>query len=106
MVVDAAGIERFPLLGISQGCAITAAYAARHPERVSQLILYGGFAVGNYKSDSPDARERAKAMRSVWDGGRTIWHFDRCIRSYSSPARLKNRWISSMNCSAGPPLPR
>src|SRR3954470_7394374 len=45
-VVDAAGIERFALLGISQGCAVSVAYAVRHPERVSHLILLGGFAVG------------------------------------------------------------
>jgi pimeloyl-ACP methyl ester carboxylesterase len=45
-VVDAAGIERFALLGISQGCAVSIAYTVRHPERVSHLILHGGFAVG------------------------------------------------------------
>ena len=45
-VVDATGLERFPLLGISQGGAIAAAYAIRHPERVSQLVLYGAFARG------------------------------------------------------------
>jgi class 3 adenylate cyclase/pimeloyl-ACP methyl ester carboxylesterase len=45
-VVDALGIDRFALLGISQGCAISIAYAVRHPERVSHLILYGGFAQG------------------------------------------------------------
>jgi pimeloyl-ACP methyl ester carboxylesterase len=45
-VVDAAGVERFALLGISQGCAISIAYAVRHPQRVSHLILYGGFALG------------------------------------------------------------
>src|SRR6266511_4631487 len=42
-VVDAVGVKRFPLLGISQVCAISIAYAVRHPERVSHLILYGGF---------------------------------------------------------------
>jgi len=45
-VVDANGLERFPLLGISQGCAVSIAYAVRHPARVSHLILYGGFARG------------------------------------------------------------
>jgi class 3 adenylate cyclase/pimeloyl-ACP methyl ester carboxylesterase len=45
-VVDAAGIERFALLGISQGCAVSIAYAVRHPERVSHLVLLGGYAVG------------------------------------------------------------
>lgn len=45
-VVDAAGLERFSLLGLSQGCAVAVAYAARHPERVDRLVLYGGYAVG------------------------------------------------------------
>jgi class 3 adenylate cyclase/pimeloyl-ACP methyl ester carboxylesterase len=64
-VVDAAGVERFPLLGISQGCAVSVAYTVRHPERVSHLILYGGFAVGGKKSDSPDIREQFKAMNTL-----------------------------------------
>ena len=45
-VIDAAGLERFALLGISQGCAVSIAYAARHPARVSRLVLLGGYAVG------------------------------------------------------------
>ncbi len=45
-VVDAVGVERFALLGISQGGAVAAAYAARHPERVSHLILFGAYARG------------------------------------------------------------
>jgi class 3 adenylate cyclase/pimeloyl-ACP methyl ester carboxylesterase len=45
-VVDAAGVERFALLGISQGCAVSVGYAVKHPERVTHLVLYGGFAVG------------------------------------------------------------
>jgi pimeloyl-ACP methyl ester carboxylesterase len=44
-VVDAAGVERFALLGISQGCAVSVGYAVKHPERVTHLVLYGGFAV-------------------------------------------------------------
>ena len=45
-VVDAVGAERFALLGVSQGAAIAVSYAVRHPERVSDLVLYGGFARG------------------------------------------------------------
>jgi pimeloyl-ACP methyl ester carboxylesterase len=48
-VVDSLGIESFPLLGISQGAAIAVGYAARHPERVSRLVLYGGCARGLLK---------------------------------------------------------
>jgi class 3 adenylate cyclase/pimeloyl-ACP methyl ester carboxylesterase len=63
-VVDTLGIERFPLLGVSQGCAISIAYAARHPERLSHLILYGGFALGGGKR-SPAEHEMRKAMGTL-----------------------------------------
>ena len=53
-VVDAEGLERFSVLGISQGCAVAIAYAVRHPERVDKLVLYGGYAVGRgYRNMTP-----------------------------------------------------
>lgn len=62
-VVDALGLERFPLLGVSQGGAVSIAYAARHPERVSHLVLYGVFARGRLKqSDAPERRKQADMM--------------------------------------------
>ncbi len=61
-VVDAVGLPRFSLLGISQGCAISAAYAVRHPERVSRLVLYGGFARGIRKRGSKAQVEKADAF--------------------------------------------
>ena len=65
-VVDAAGIERFALLGISQGCAVSIAYAVRHPERVSHLVLLGGFAVGWKKRARTEAeKEAAEAMLTL-----------------------------------------
>ena len=48
-VVDAAGLERFPLLGISQGAAVAVEYAAKHPDRVSALVLYGGYVYGRLR---------------------------------------------------------
>ena len=45
-VVDELNLERFPLLGISQGGPVAISYAVRHPERVSHLVLYGSFALG------------------------------------------------------------
>jgi class 3 adenylate cyclase/pimeloyl-ACP methyl ester carboxylesterase len=63
-VVDAVGLTRFPLLGYSQGCAISIAYAARHPERVSHLVLYGGFALGASKR-SPQEAEKRRATTTL-----------------------------------------
>ena len=65
-VVDAAGLERFALLGISQGCAVAVAYAARHPERVTELILFGGYAVGWAKrAKSAAEKEQGAAMLTL-----------------------------------------
>ena len=52
-VVDAAGVKRFALLGISQGGAVAIEYSIRHPERVSHLILYGAYALGAYTRTPP-----------------------------------------------------
>lgn len=63
-VVGAAGLQRFPLLGVSQGCRVAVAFAARHPERVSHLILYGGSARG-WKHRSPAAREARASLQAL-----------------------------------------
>ncbi len=57
-VVDAAGLTRFALLGCSQGCAISIAYAVRHPERVSALILYGGYLRGAMRRGLSQEQQR------------------------------------------------
>jgi len=49
-VADALELEQFPLVGMSQGAAIAIGYAARHPERVSRLVIYGGCARGLLKA--------------------------------------------------------
>jgi pimeloyl-ACP methyl ester carboxylesterase len=65
-IVKAASLDRFVLLGISQGAATAIAYAVRHPERVSHLILYGGYARGSlYRGDPEKARENAALIRSI-----------------------------------------
>src|SRR6516165_9513946 len=63
-IVDAVGVERFPLLGISQGGAVAVTYAVRHPERVSHLILCGAFALGG-KKRGPAGKEMREAMATL-----------------------------------------
>jgi pimeloyl-ACP methyl ester carboxylesterase len=64
-VVDAAGLDRFPLFGISQGCAVSIAYAVRHPQRVTRLILAGGYARGWRKRGSADEIARREALQTL-----------------------------------------
>jgi class 3 adenylate cyclase/pimeloyl-ACP methyl ester carboxylesterase len=73
-VVNAAGLDRFPLFGMSQGCAISVAFAVRHPERVTHLILYGGFARGAYRRAKNELElQKAKALAGLI---RTGWGDD------------------------------
>lgn len=64
-VVEAAGVERFPLLGISQGCAISIEYVIRNPGRVTRLILHGGYAAGWRASADPGEIARREAMQTL-----------------------------------------
>lgn len=62
-VADAAGGERFALLGVSQGASIAIAYAVRHPERVTHLVLQGGYARGRLvRSRDRQQAEEAEMM--------------------------------------------
>ncbi len=64
-VVDAAGLDRFPLLGISRGGSIAIAYAVKHPERVSHLVLYGAFPTGLNHRGTPEKLEARRALVSL-----------------------------------------
>jgi pimeloyl-ACP methyl ester carboxylesterase len=62
-VVDAAGLDRFALMGASEGGATAIAYAARHPERVTHLVVYGSFLQGGPWSE--EDRMRWAALRKL-----------------------------------------
>jgi pimeloyl-ACP methyl ester carboxylesterase/DNA-binding SARP family transcriptional activator len=61
-VVDAAGVDRFPLFAMSQGCAFAIEFAVRYPERVSKLILYGGYARGWRASGNKELVAQTEAL--------------------------------------------
>ena len=71
-VVDAAGLDRFDLLGISQGAAVAIAYAVRHPERVRKMHLWGGYALGWAHRGDPAEIERREAMLELTRQGWAI----------------------------------
>ena len=57
--------EPFTLLGISQGAATCVTYAARHPERVARLILYGGYARGWARRGRPATEREYHAIQDL-----------------------------------------
>ena len=65
-VVNAAGLRKFSLFGISQGAAVSVAYAIRHPERVDRLILYGGFARGRTRRNPEQSETLQSLIRQGW----------------------------------------
>ena len=96
-VVDDLGLERFPLLGVSQGAAVAIDYAARHPERLSHLILYGGYLQGRLaRADTDEARREAglqvEMVRLGW--GREDAAFRRFFTSSFMPDAPPELWES------------
>ncbi|CAN5549647.1 hypothetical protein BH10PSE7_BH10PSE7_26640 [soil metagenome] len=79
-VADAAGLKKFALLGISQGCAFSIRYAVENPERVSCLILLGGYVRGRLKRPHPEQRKIYETLtgmiRDGWGSTNPIFrHF-------------------------------
>jgi pimeloyl-ACP methyl ester carboxylesterase len=76
-VVAASGLDRFALFGISQGAGFSINYAAKHPERVSCLVLFGGFGRGTAMRGNPEYetyRETSRMMmREGWGSPNPIY---------------------------------
>ena len=70
-VVNASNLKRFAILGMSQGASIAIAYAVRHPERVSHLVLHGAFARGRLKRNP--SQEQLEKARTMWKLAELGW---------------------------------
>ncbi|HEV7238350.1 MAG TPA: alpha/beta fold hydrolase [Thermoanaerobaculia bacterium] len=69
VVEAAAPREPLALLGISHGAAACLGYAVRHPERVSRMILYGGYARGYSHRGDPEAAREYRAILDLFEIG-------------------------------------
>ena len=122
-VVDALGLERFPLLGLSQGGPIAITYAARHPERVSHVVVFGTCARATWAKATEEQRRELTALgelikvswgsdqpgfRQVYDakflpdGPLEHWRaFDELQRRSTSPRNAYRMWraFGSIDCS-------
>lgn len=99
-VVDAAGFATFDLLGISQGCAVSIAYAVKHPERVRKMVLYGGYATGWKVRATPDElAQRELMIRAIETGwGRNNPAFRQLYTSLFFPeaSREEADWFNEL----------
>lgn len=68
-LVDTLELEKFPLLGISQGAAVSIEYAVRHPGRVSHLILFGAYASGWRVDTTPEIITEREAVMTLTKTG-------------------------------------
>ena len=80
VVAQAASLERFALLGISQGCAFSVRYAVENPNQVTCLVLLGGYLRGRLKRPDPDQRKLYDALtmmiRDGWGSSNPVFrHF-------------------------------
>jgi pimeloyl-ACP methyl ester carboxylesterase/DNA-binding CsgD family transcriptional regulator len=98
-VVDAAGVDRFSLLGLSGGGPTAIAYAVRNPERVSRLVLYGTYVRGRYRrsaGEAEQARVLIELMRVGWGG--TVPAFRQVFSSTWIPSAREEqkRWYDEL----------
>ena len=107
-VVDADGAGTAAFLGISQGAAVAIAYAVRHPERVSKLILYGGYAQGRNKRGSAGRGRYGEGFLAIMRHGWGDEHsaFMKAFSSYSCRTDRHSRSNGSPICSASRPRPK
>jgi pimeloyl-ACP methyl ester carboxylesterase len=76
-VMDAAGVERAALVGVSEGSAMAIVFATLHPERVSRLVLCGSIMGGSpelhpARASWEEACERFQAALREWGDGASL----------------------------------
>ena len=100
VVSVAAGSEPFALLGISQGAAACISYAARHPERVSKLVLYGAYARGTWHRGDSDAERVYRAVielaRLGWGGENPAFRQIFTSRFIPGATDEQTRWFNDL----------
>lgn len=79
-IMDTIGSQRAVLIGNSEGCAMSVLFAATYPERVSRLILFGGYI--QRRDVSSDREEVLRERARLWGSGATIRRIAPRIAAY------------------------
>jgi pimeloyl-ACP methyl ester carboxylesterase len=107
-VVEAAGIEKFALFGISQGGAVAVQYAIRHPHRVSHLVLLGAYSRGMEARGTPEQIAERRALETLvrLDWGRNNPDFKSMFTRFYIPYNTtpeQHQWFNDLQqISASP----
>lgn len=107
-VVDALALPPFVLFGISQSAAVAVAYAVRHPERVTHLVLYGGFARGLLlRGPRPEQEQQLAFARSLvrQGGGATRKPIASGSRLRCCRTGRRSNITGTMSCNGSAPRP-
>jgi pimeloyl-ACP methyl ester carboxylesterase/DNA-binding CsgD family transcriptional regulator len=106
-VMDAAGVERASLLAMCQAGPVALAYAARHPERVSHLVLLGTYATGRFRRGSERERREAEALicltEDAWGADNPAVRHMWATRFIADATREQLGWFSALQRDSATP---
>lgn len=104
-VMDAVGVQRAAIFGWSEGVPMSALFAATYPERVSHLVLYGGYARRIRTQEYPWAptwEERQKFFDAIAQGWGGVVDLDTLAPSVANDEPFKQWWATYLRRSASP----
>jgi DNA-binding winged helix-turn-helix (wHTH) protein/pimeloyl-ACP methyl ester carboxylesterase len=105
-VVDALGLRSYALLGVSQGCSLSIAHAVRYPERVSKLVLHGGYALG-WSKRAPrrgmDVKTFLTFMREGWGNEHSAFQKMLCTGMLPNASTEMIHWLAELQRAASSP---
>ncbi len=105
-VVDALGLRSYALLGISQGSSLSIAHAVRYPERVSKMVLHGGYALG-WSKRAPrrglDVKTFVTLMREGWGDEHSAFQKMLCTGMLPNASAEMIRWLAELQRAASSP---
>jgi DNA-binding winged helix-turn-helix (wHTH) protein/pimeloyl-ACP methyl ester carboxylesterase len=105
-VVDALALRSYALLGISQGASMSIAHAVRHPERVSKMVLHGGYALGWNKRGPRkglDVKTFLTLMREGWGDEHSAFQKMLCTGVLPNASAEQVRWLAELQRMASSP---
>jgi class 3 adenylate cyclase len=108
-VLDAAGVDRAALFGVSEGGPMSALFAATYVDRVTALVMYGSYARGSWAEDypwAPTAEQSAAGVALIEEGwGRGYW-LEALAPSFAGDPGLVERWARFERQAASPAMAR